>query len=71
VSNDYESDGSFPGVWIIAKYILERNIDRTLEFATADWLLKRNEDELALKVSQLHMQISNEIIVRTCSIRIR
>ena len=35
---------------MIAKYVLERNIDRSLEFSTAEWLLEQTEEELALKV---------------------
>ncbi|CAF4706598.1 unnamed protein product, partial [Rotaria sp. Silwood2] len=50
VSNEYSNDDTFPGIWIIAKYILERNIDRSLEFSTATWLLEQNEEELALKI---------------------
>ncbi|CAF3361302.1 unnamed protein product [Rotaria socialis] len=50
VSNEYSNDDTFPGVWILAKYILERNIDRSLEFSTAAWFLERNEEELALKI---------------------
>ncbi|CAF0936606.1 unnamed protein product [Rotaria sordida] len=50
VSNEYSNDETFPGIWIIAKYILERNIDRSLEFSIATWLLERHEEELALKI---------------------
>jgi hypothetical protein len=48
--NEYPNDDTFPGIWIIGKYILERNIDRSLEFSTGKWLLEQNEEELAIKV---------------------
>lgn len=52
VTSEFQNDSTFQGVWIIAKYILERNqIDRTLQFQTAEWLLDQNEEELALKVN--------------------
>ncbi|UJR27237.1 hypothetical protein I4U23_008533 [Adineta vaga] len=50
VLKEYSYDDTFPGIWIIAQYILERNIDRTIEFSIAKWLLERNEEELAIKI---------------------
>jgi hypothetical protein len=50
--NEYSNDETFPGVDILAKYILERNINPSLEFSTAEWLLEHNEEELALKVEK-------------------
>jgi hypothetical protein len=50
--NEYSDDETFPGIWIIAKYILERNIDRSVEFSIAKWLLEQHEEELAIKVSK-------------------
>lgn len=53
VTNDYETDETFPGAWFIAKYVLERDMDRSLEFSTAEWLLEHDHEELALKVEKL------------------
>ncbi|CAF2787179.1 unnamed protein product [Rotaria sp. Silwood2] len=50
VLNEYSNDETFPGIWIIAKYILERNLSRSLEFSVAKWLLEQNEEELAIKI---------------------
>ncbi|CAF1339166.1 unnamed protein product [Adineta steineri] len=50
ISNEYSNDETFPGIWIIAKYIIERNFDRSLEFSTAEWLLERHEEDLAIKI---------------------
>ncbi|CAF0756135.1 unnamed protein product [Adineta ricciae] len=43
-------DETFPGIWIIAKYVLERDIDRAVEFSIAKWLLEQNEEESAIKI---------------------
>ncbi|CAF0938815.1 unnamed protein product [Adineta ricciae] len=50
VSNEYSHDETFPGVWILAKYIMEKDIDRSVAFSTAEWLLEQHEEELALKI---------------------
>ncbi|CAF1402883.1 unnamed protein product [Rotaria sp. Silwood1] len=50
VLNEYSNDDTFPGIWIIAQYILERNLDRSFEFSVAKWLLEQNEEELAIKI---------------------
>ena len=49
--NEYPHDETFPGVWIIGKYILERDMDRSLEFGVAKWLFEKDEKELAIKVN--------------------
>ncbi len=53
--NEYSDDETFPGIWIIAKYILERNMDRSVEFSIAKWLLEQHEEELAIKVSKKYL----------------
>ncbi|CAF3415696.1 unnamed protein product [Rotaria sp. Silwood2] len=45
VLDEYSNDNTFPDIWIIEKYTFERNIDRSLEFSIAPWLLERNEEE--------------------------
>lgn len=49
-TNEYSNDDTFPGIWIIAKYVLERNLDLSLTFSIAEWLLGHQEEELAIKV---------------------
>ncbi|CAF1135967.1 unnamed protein product [Adineta steineri] len=62
-------DDTFPGIWVIAKYILERNIDRSVEFSIAKWLLEQNEEELAIKIFiAKHKDESNDDIF--CSDRV-
>ncbi|CAF3329167.1 unnamed protein product [Rotaria socialis] len=50
VLKEYSNDDTFPGTWIIGKYILERNLDRSWEFSIAKWILEQNEEELAVKI---------------------
>ncbi len=57
---EYPHDDTFPGIWIIGKYILERNIDRSLEFSVGKWLLEQNEEELAIKVSKNLLLFENQ-----------
>ena len=59
--NEYPNDETFPGIWIIAKYILERDIDRSFEFSVAQWLLEQNEEELAIKVRFKFFFVKNRI----------
>ncbi|CAF4014251.1 unnamed protein product [Rotaria magnacalcarata] len=66
VLKEYSNDDTFPGIWIIGKYILERNLDRSWEFSIAKWLLEQNEEELAVKIFiDKHQNESNDDLFNT------
>ncbi|UJR21964.1 hypothetical protein I4U23_025032 [Adineta vaga] len=50
VSNEYSYDETFPGVSVIAKYVIEKTMDRAVAFSTAEWFLIQHEEELAVKI---------------------